>query len=589
MAIDDANRTTVVRLFGGPDPGHRATRPGILGACLLPFSPFVVLARFGGFDLSPAVQLILDLLIWGTALVPIVAYLNSMKRHPSKWRFVQDWKGSTLFLGSFLLASFLALVKSGWTGAEAVAAIGILFLALHRGALLLLGSKKFQGRPALALGASFSLMILIGSLFLSVAPNATQGDQNLSFVDALFTATSATCVTGLETVSTSSTLSLFGQSIVLFLIQIGGLGIMTLGTFLLLTSGHRLGLSGRAMVSESLNVDGQNSVARLLAAILGFTLAFEVFGAIGFYFWFSGDTYPIFSSIFHSISAFCNAGFALRSDSFGDFTLDPIFNVIAMILITAGGLGFTVLRELRAQLRSRFKKRERKPLTLHTRLVLYTSLTLVAIGTLGIYLLERHGVLAGMSGPEAFLTAMFQSVSTRTAGFATVPFSGEEGLGQATRFFMMPIMWIGASPGSTGGGLKTITFVVLFLGVVAQMRRRKHAEALGRRIPDDQLRQAATVALLYGCVLCLAVLALLISEGGRFALNELLFEAVSAVATVGFSCGVSGAEGFSDFGKLVVVVLMFVGRLGPLTLVLVLGRSNKRVGINYPEERVMIG
>ncbi|MFT7617275.1 MAG: trk system potassium uptake protein TrkH [Planctomycetota bacterium] len=589
MTKHDKGLATTTRLVGGSDPVQQGIKVGILGSVLLPLAPFIVLARFGGFDLSRPVTFLLDFTILLTAALPILAFANTFVRYPSKARFFKDWAGAASFLGTFVIACLFAFVRSGFLGAESVAAIGILFLALHRGALLLLRSKKFQGRPALALGSSFALMIIIGSIFLGAAPNATVQGENLGIVDALFTATSATCVTGLETVSTASTLSIFGQSIVLFLIQIGGLGIMTLGTFLLLTSGHRLGLSSRAMVRDSLNVEGQNGMARLLAAILGFTFAFEFIGALCFYFWFGGDDHPIFTSIFHSVSAFCNAGFALRSDSFSSFAVDPLFNLTGIALITTGGIGFTVLRELRSRLFTRIRGERSKPLSLHTRIVLITSLVLTVVGAVGFFLLEFNGVLSDLSTGQSVLVSVFQSVSTRTAGFATVSFGGEEGLSQATRFFLMPLMWVGASPGSTGGGLKTVTLAVLILGVVAQMRRRKHAEILGRQLPDDQMKQAATIAFLYGATLCVAVLALLISDGTRFELNELLFEAVSAVATVGFSCGVSGSDQLSDFGKLTIIVLMFVGRLGPLTLVLVLGRNRGHVAIDYPEERVMIG
>ncbi len=590
MASGKKEMTAAMKILGGSDPGERQSRTGLLGRFLLPLAPFVVLARFGGFNLQPTVRLVLEVMIWLTALVPVGSYLSSYFRHPSKARFLRDWAGSTLFLTVFILAALGAELSRGLSGAEGVAAIGILFLALHRGALLLLRSRLFSGRPALALGASFACVILLGALFLAAAPNATQGESNLSFVDALFTATSATCVTGLEVVSTSQVLSPFGQGIVLFLIQIGGLGIMTLGTFLLLSSGHRLGLSSTAMVRESLNVQGQQGMARLLAAILGFTFFFEALGALCFYFWFSDQDAAIFQSVFHAVSAFCNAGFALRSNSFGDFATDPLFNAVGMVLITAGGIGFTVLRELRPWLWQRLRGQEApRALSLHARLVLVTSVALVLVGTLGFFLLEKDGVLKGLGLGESILVSSFQSVSARTAGFATVSFSGADGLSQATRFFLMPLMWIGASPGSTGGGLKTVTLAVLILGVLAQMRRRRHAEVLGRRLPEDQLRQAATIAFLYGAVLCVAVLALLVSESSTFSLNEILFESVSAVATVGFSCGLSSADGLSDFGKLVMTLLMFVGRLGPLTLVFVLGGNRRPLAIDYPEERVMIG
>ena len=453
----------------------------------------------------------------------------------------------------------------------------------------MLQSPRFRRRPALALGASFAVVIALGSLFLHLAPAATRGPGRLSLVDSLFMATSATCVTGLETISTAERLSPFGQTVILFLIQVGGLGIMTLGTFLLLTSGARLGIESRVMIRDQLNVEGIRGASRLLGSILGITLAVEALGALCFYPWFAGDDLPLFAAVFHSVSAFCNAGFALRTDSFAAFGANVPFNLVAIVLITAGGLGFTVIREIGDRLVARIRGRRPGPWSLHARLTVITSFVLVLIGTLGFALLERGGVLAEASAAERVTRSVFQSVSARTAGFATVDFQTEQGLSQATRFFLIPLMAVGASPGSTGGGLKTVTLAVLFLGVLSHIRRRERAEAFGRSLPDGQVKQAATIAVLYAAVLCTSVLALLVSEHGRFGLDEILFEATSALATVGFSCGVSGAAALSAAGKVILVVLMFVGRLGPLTLVLLLGSNRAPARITYPKERVMIG
>ena len=576
-------------LIGGLETGTGISSLGTPLRILLGFAPILILLRFGGFEWGTTTTIALRASILLTALLPCINWVTNFSASLSKRRFIDEWRGWTFFLATMILASGLALLRDGAEAAETVLGIAILFIALYAVIHGLFRSRRMEGRPALALGLSFSVIIALGTMFLFAAPRAGRPNQELSLIDALFTATSATCVTGLESVSTISVLSPFGQGIVLFLIQVGGLGIMTLGTFLVLSSGQRLAISDRAMIRDSLNVEGAGALGRILASIFGFTLTFELLGACCLYPYFADDAQPMFSAIFHAVSAFCNAGFALRTDGLACFAMSPTFNLIVMLLIIFGGLGFTVLLDLQGKLRAMMRSRKRYVLTLHSRLVLIVTAVLISVGTLGFYLLERNGVLADMTSFQSFGISLFHSVSTRTAGFAMVPFGTEDGLGQATRFFLMPLMLIGASPGSTGGGLKTVTFAILVLGVFAEMRRRQHAEILGRRIPDSLLRQAAAVAIMYMLTICVGVMALLLSDGDDFRFDQILFESISALGTVGYSVGVSASENLSDFGKLVLSFLMFVGRLGPLTLVLFVATNRKPAPLDYPEERVIIG
>ncbi|MCB9832208.1 MAG: hypothetical protein H6807_07000 [Planctomycetes bacterium] len=576
-------------LLGHYDAGTRTFRAGLLLGLLLPLLPVALLVRFSGLDFEDHHHVLSSVVISVTGLVLYAGFLDSLRLAASRPRFLREWRGWATFLTLNLAATVLGLVVGGELGLEAVMAAGLFCVALHRGIHGLMRSRLFDGRPALALGATFIMIIGLGSIFLWLSPRALAPGRQLSLVDAIFTATSATCVTGLEVVPTVETFSPFGQGIVLLLIQLGGLGIMTLGTFLVLSSGHRMGVSDRAMVRASMNLESAHSLSGLMTAILLFTISFELIGALCLLPWFVGGEHPFFGAVFHSISAFCNAGFALDTQSFIPHSSSWTFNGIVMVLITAGGLGFTVLSEVFRRLRMRLEGKRLPPMSLHSRIVLSLSLALVLIAAVGFYFLERDASLAGKSAGESVLASLFQSVSARTAGFATVPFSGEGGMSQAGRFMLIPFMLIGASPGSTGGGIKTVTFMVLVLAIISEMRRRRNAEAMGRRIADSIVKQAGAVVMIYALTLFGALLALLISEGDAFRLNELLFEAVSAIGTVGFSCGVSTSPELSDFGKLVFVALMFAGRVGPLTLVLFAASNRVPAAIDYPEERVIIG
>ena len=492
-----------------------------------------------------------------------------------------------------LVGMVVAGIQAGAAGLTVAAGVFGIATALHRGLQALILVPFFHDRPSLALVTGFAVVIFAGTLTLALAPRCLAEGQQIGLVDALFTATSGTCVIGLETRATGGTFSRFGQGVVLALIQVGGLGIMTLGTFLLLHGGARLGVGSHSVMGEALNLEDLGRLRRLTLVILVTTVVFECLGALAFLPWFPEEEGGVFAAVFHSVSAFCNAGIALRGDSFQGFAGSVWFNVVAMTLIILGGLGFIVLGDTGRWLTGFFRRHRRaRNFSLHSRIVLIASAVLIVVCALSFWALESDGSLKDAEVGEAALVSTFQSVSSRTAGFSTVDFGSTEGEGlkPSTRFFLLLPMFIGASPGSTGGGLKTVTLVVLLLAVLALFRDREEVELFGRSIPDSIVKRAAAIVLCYLLTLFLAVLAMTVTDGGHLSTADITFECTSAIATVGYSVGVSGAEELSDAGKLILIVLMFAGRLGPLTLVLFTAPGGEPPpAVEYPPERVMIG
>ena len=438
---------------------------------------------------------------------------------------------------------------------------------------------------------SFATAIVVGTIALRVEGSLSA--MPLAWTDALFTATSATCVTGLVVKDTGSDFSLGGQLIILALIQLGGLGILTLSSWFLLLLGRRPSLSGQTALTESFGLPAHLTLRRLLMRAIVYTLAVETVGAVLLFARFVAIYSPkraAYLAVFHSISAFCNAGFGLFSNSLEDFANDPWINAVFIALIALGGLGFYVLEEIRAAAVSRWRGRPWR-WSLHTRVVLATSVALIAVGAAAIFILESLGTHVATAWHARLMPALFQSVTARTAGFNTVDI---DQLTNGTISILLLLMFIGASPGSTGGGIKTTTFAILGALVVARWRGRSDAEIAGRRIPADLVAKAlaVTIAFLVGILLC--VLILQVTELGgrphsevRGEFLELLFETVSAFGTVGLSLGVTPT--LSTAGKLVIVLAMLVGRLGPLSFALTLIGERRRLAYRFPEERILIG
>jgi trk system potassium uptake protein TrkH len=402
------------------------------------------------------------------------------------------------------------------------------------------------------------------------------------------------CVTGLTVVDTGTRFSPTGQAVVLGLIQLGGLGIMTYAVFVALLLGRDVSFTDRRVIQDSLHHSPSPELVRLVRYMLVFTLVVEGLGALALWLRFKDCASPgeaLWLSVFHAISAFCNAGFSLWSDSLVRWRGDLLVNAVVSGLILVGGLGFLVNLELRVLATAALRRRRRPRLSLHTRLVLVVSAVLLAAGAAAFLWLEWGNLLRGLSPGEKLLAAWFQAVTPRTAGFNTVDYSRAA---PATLFVTLVLMIIGASPGSTGGGVKTTTLGLVTALLLARWRGRGRATVFHRTIPHAVMDRALTLLLLAVVFVSLGSGLLLVTEGHNVPFDEaqprfaaLVFEAVSAFGTVGLSTGVTPS--LSSAGKLVLVVLMFVGRVGPLTLVLAVGPGQRRGRYRYAEENVMVG
>ena len=446
--------------------------------------------------------------------------------------------------------------------------------------------------PAVALIGSFAGAIAFGTLLLSLPAASTAA--RLSLLDALFTATSAACVTGLVVVDTGTRFTAFGQTVILVLIQLGGLGIMTFAVFFALLLGRRITFTDRMVIQDSMHHSPTAELRRLLRYIVVFTASVEAAGALLLWLRWRSDFPPahaVYLSVFHSISAFCNAGFSLFPDSLVRYRSDLAVNALVSGLVILGGLGFLVNVELRDTLVFRWKRRRPHPLSLHTRLALAVTGWLLAAGFLATLVLEWRNLLAGLPIGEKLLAAWFQAVVPRTAGFNTLDYARASA---GTLFFTILLMFVGASPGSTGGGIKTTTFGLLFALGRARWRGYQRAMVFRRTIPDAVMNRALSVTLLSWLLASAAVLVFAVAEqgGGPHDAAEprflaLMFEAVSAFGTVGLSTGITAQLG--PVAKATLVVLMFFGRVGPLTVALAAGRRRGAGRYEYAEENVMVG
>jgi trk system potassium uptake protein TrkH len=445
--------------------------------------------------------------------------------------------------------------------------------------------------PAQTVALSFLLVIAIGTLLLMM-PFTTLDGQGLSIVDALFTATSAVCVTGLIVVDTATVYTVAGQIVILLLIQIGGLGIMVLSLFAFVLFRHSVTVESHLLLSYMLNESRIDELSRSLKRIVIITFTAEAIGALFLFVLFRSVAtslgHRVLLAVFHSISAFCNAGFALFTTSLEDFQGNLGINLVIAVLIIAGGLSFGVLTDLFRVGRYRFiapslrYRRRVERLSVNSRVVLIATGILLIVGFLGFYSLEHGRSMAEYSLGSQYLGAFFQSVTMRTAGFHTIPL---DGLTTATYVMMMVIMFIGGASGSIAGGLKVnnVAVIVAFL----ESRRRKLSQNLIFRhsISDQQVTTAFSM-LVFGLMAVFGGTFLLaLTEDGS--LTELMFEAVSAFATVGLSTGVTAD--LSDTGRLVVTVLMFIGRVGPLTLLSASTGNGKALKVRYPSAGIAVG
>jgi trk system potassium uptake protein TrkH len=441
--------------------------------------------------------------------------------------------------------------------------------------------------PSQILVVWFAGAIVLGTVALSL-PVASAPDKSLRVIDALFMAASAVCVTGLVVKDLATDFSTTGQIIILVLAQLGGLGYMVLSTVIIVLLGKKIGIKQRLVMQEALNVLTIEGLIGLLKGILWMTLVVEGIGALLLAARFSFD-FPvpeaIYLGVFHSVMAFNNAGFSLFPTSLIAYQSDVLVNAVMTLLIVSGGIGFIVYRDL-----IRLAKRETFRLTVHTWMVLSLTAALIVGGTLVFWAFEAGNpkTIGSLSLADQFLVSFFHSVSARTAGFNTVDLGGGTA---ATLYVLVLLMFVGASPGGTGGGIKTSTFGTMLVGIWAGIRGRSDVTAFHRRIPQETVIRAFSLALVAFALTTGMTLVLQVSERQDFL--RTLFEVTSAFGTVGLSTGDGGVLSysalFSDLGKFMIVLTMFIGRIGPLTVSVALVRLEETRRFRYPPERVLIG
>ncbi len=447
-------------------------------------------------------------------------------------------------------------------------------------------------KPPQIVALSFLLTIVAGAILLSL-PFSTSAHDDISFVDRLFTATSATCVTGLVVKDTNNWTP-FGQIVIMALFQVGGLGIMTFSTLFAILLGRKLTIKSGVVIQGALKQPSVEGIKKLLYYIVLITISLELIGAGLLYFrWVQLGHWPgiatLYNAVFHSVSGFCNAGFSLFKNSFTAYRSDVWINLIMMTLIFTGGIGFIVLLDIR---KLKFWKQDRhlifSRISLQTKLALSVSLILIIFGAIAIFLLENNNILAEFSLKGKILGSFFQAITPRTAGFNTLPIGK---LAQPTLIVMMFLMFIGASPGSTGGGIKTCTFAILLAAVATMMRNKNRVKAFRKTIPKTIIREALVIFILALAWIFVFTLILSITErntvGGPNFLLRILFEVTSAFGTVGLSTGITPF--LSTAGKLFIILTMFLGRIGPLTLALAIALREEKSLYTYPEEKVMVG
>lgn len=434
--------------------------------------------------------------------------------------------------------------------------------------------------PAKILVGGFASVIFVGALLLSLPVSARAG--RLPFLDALFTATSAVCVTGLVVVDTGTYFTLFGQVVIMILIQIGGLGIMTAATTIFILLGKKITLRERLVMQEAMNQLNLQGIVRLTYMVVLLTLVVQSAGVLLLATRFIpiyGLGTGLFYAVFHSVSAFNNAGFDLFGgfNSLIPFAHDPVVPITIALLLILGGFGFTVLLEI-------FERRSLKRLTLHTRMVLGISFFLLVVGTMAVLAVEHNNpeTLGQFGFFGKILHAFFTAATPRTAGFNTVPISG---LHQTTLLFLMFLMFIGASPASTGGGIKTTTFGAIMVRVISTVRGDEDATLLEKRIPQEILNRALAITVIALLLVFCVTLALTVTEA--MSLPDILFQVISAFGTVGLSTGVT--PDLSPAGRILIIITMFAGRIGPLTLVFAFAQHTQKKEVRYTSERILIG
>ncbi|MBK8148325.1 MAG: hypothetical protein IPK58_08950 [Acidobacteria bacterium] len=444
---------------------------------------------------------------------------------------------------------------------------------------------------------SFSILVTVGTILLW-SPISSASRIWLHPVDALFIATSAVCVTGLSPIDISKEFSLFGQVVVLVLMQLGGLGLMTFTTTLYIWLGERMSITEKLTVQDSLLPDSKTPIKKILVYVFAFTFGVEAVGTLLLaVYWsltgrFETHAESLWFALFHSVSAFTNGSIALFSNSLIDFQRDYFVMFVISSLIFLGGLGFLVVFELKEFVHRRLIEKSRYfRIGVQSRITLITTACLIVGGTIAIFALERNGVFADLTTGEALMNSYFFSIVPRTAGFNTVPMSG---FGGATNYLFALLMFIGASPGSTGGGIKTTTFGLLVAYSIARFRGKSRLDLWNRTIPQSSIDKATAVVVASAATVLIATMILMVTETrglsaaeSQIRLMPVLFETISAFGTVGLSLDFTPQ--LSSVGKLILSFVMFVGRVGAITLALAISVSARSEKFSYAEENIMIG
>lgn len=439
--------------------------------------------------------------------------------------------------------------------------------------------QKFKLNPPAVLAIGFLSLILIGSFLLNL-PMATKTGESAGYINALFTSSSAVCVTGLVVVNTGEFWSIFGQVVIIVLIQIGGLGFMTMATLVALILGKKISLKERLVIKEQLNQSTMSGLVRLTKYVILLTFAVEGVGAV----LLSTKFIPIYGvgkgiwfSVFHSISAFCNAGFDITGNSMVPFVNDLSINLIISALIIFGGIGFSVIFDVS-------KHRRFSKLSLHSKLVLTMTGILLISGTVIFYLIEMNNphTLGSLGNGSKIISSFFQSVVTRTAGFNSLDTGSIE---DTSAFLFIIFMFIGAAPASTGGGIKVTTFGAIALATLASIKGERDVVIFKNRISDDVVQKSLAIIAISITLIIIVSFILTVTEEAVFL--ELLFETTSAFGTVGLSRGVT--PNLSEIGKMIIIFTMYIGRVGPLTMAFAFGQRKKQRSYRYSEENIMVG
>jgi trk system potassium uptake protein len=442
--------------------------------------------------------------------------------------------------------------------------------------------KRSRISPPRTLVLGFVLIITVGAFLLSL-PISNRTGLPLPLLDAFFTATSATCVTGLVVVDTATQFTLFGQTVIMLLIQIGGLGFMTMATLISMALKRKISLRDRLILQEAMKQNTIEGIVRLIRKVVLYSVVIQLIGASILTIRWTFEM-PLgeaaYHGIFHSISLFNNAGFDLFGEfrSLSGYAEDWVVNLVAIVLIVLGGLGFIVLSDIFDFRRNRVR------LSLHSKVVLSTSAILIAVGTVVLFVFEftNSRTLGQLDWSGKLLASLFQSVTPRSAGAATIEFSS---MRQASQFFIIILMFIGASPGSNGGGIKTTTFATLIGAMITMFRGKQDVVLFKYRLEKERVYKAITMTLFAMFLVVFVTMVLSTTEDHHFLM--ILFEVTSAFATVGASMGLT--PDLTPFGKVVIMLLMFVGRLGPLTLAYALGPTSEKELYRYPEGKIILG